>query len=50
MEQIKTLALPAALAYAGVRASGMLGATSTFTQILAGVAGAAAGLWLAKKV
>lgn len=50
MNQIKELALPGALAYAGVRASSMLGATSTLTQILAGVAGAMAGIWLSKKI
>lgn len=50
MEQLKSLALPASLAYAGVRASEMLGAKSALVQILAGVGGAAAGLWLAKKL
>ncbi len=50
MNEIKTLIVPATLAYVGVRASAMLGATSALTQIAAGIAGAAAGLFIAKKV
>lgn len=50
MNTIKTLALPATLAYAGVRGSALLGATSPLTQILAGVGGAMLGLAIAKHI
>lgn len=50
MNEAKALALPAALAYAGVRGSEMLGAKSALTQILFGVLGAGVGLWAAKKL
>lgn len=50
MEKLKKMALPATLAYAGVRASTLLGSTSTIVQIAAGIAGAGLGLWLAEKI
>jgi hypothetical protein len=50
MGDIKALLVPATFAYVGVRASAMIGVTSAIGQIAAGIAGAAAGLWLAKKV
>lgn len=50
MGTAKHLILPATLAYAGVRVSGMFGITNAFMQILAGVAGAGVGLAIAKHV
>jgi hypothetical protein len=48
--EAKSLLLPATLAYAGVRGSAMLGATSAWAQAGAGVLGALAGLWVARKI
>ena len=50
MNTAKHLILPATLAYAGVRVSGMFGITNTLAQILAGIAGAGLGLAIAKHV
>lgn len=50
MDAAKHLILPATLSYIGVRASAMLGATSALAQIAAGIAGAFAGLMIAKHV
>lgn len=49
MEQVKALALPAALAVVGVRASAMFGVKGQIGQIVASVIGAGAGIWLSKK-
>lgn len=50
MEELKQIVLPATLSYAGVRASALLGTTNTLVQILSGIVGAAAGIFLAKKL
>lgn len=50
METAKHLALPATLAFGGVYLSGMLGITNTWLRIAAGIAGAGAGLMIAKKL
>lgn len=50
MNELKALLIPATFAYVGMRASSALGVTGTIGQIAAGIAGAAAGLFLAKKV
>ena len=50
MNTVKHLALPATLAYAGVRASAMIAPTNTFLQILVGIAGAGVGLAIAKHI
>lgn len=47
---VKSLILPATLAYAGVRASAIVAPNSTLWQILAGIAGAGVGLAIAKHV
>ena len=50
MNELKSIAIPATFAYAGVRASAALGATSQLTQIAAGIAGAGLGIWLSRKI
>jgi hypothetical protein len=50
MNEAKALAVPALLAYAGVRAAQAFAPASTAWQVAAGIAGAAAGLFIAKKV
>jgi len=50
MNEFKALAVPATFAYVGVRASAVLGVTGAIGQIAAGIAGAALGLFLAKKI
>lgn len=46
----KPLALPATLAYAGVRGSAMLGFTKAWQQVLAGIVLAGAGIFAASKI
>ena len=52
MGLVKSLLIPAALAYAGIRASAMLlpAKTSKPLTVGAAIAGGAAGLFLAKKL
>lgn len=50
MNDLKALIVPATFAYVGMRASAALGVTGTIGQIVAGIGGAAAGLFLAKKI
>lgn len=50
MSTAKHLILPATLAYAGVRAAGLVGITSALGQIALGILGAGVGLAIAKHI
>jgi hypothetical protein len=50
MDTLKKFGPPAVLAFAGVEASKLLGATTRGKQIIFGIAGAFGGLFLASKV
>jgi len=49
MQEAKALALPAVLAYVGTRVAGAVGVSGSIGQIVAGIIGAGAGIYLAKK-
>jgi len=50
MDKYLKLALPATLAYAGARASTVLGTTNTLLQIATGILGAGIGLAIAEAI
>lgn len=49
MEQLKSYALPATLAYVGTRLASAVGVSGSIGQIVAGIVGAGVGLYIAKK-
>lgn len=49
MQEMKKLALPAVLAYLGTRLAGSVGVAGSIGQIVAGVIGAGAGIYIAQK-